>query len=151
MPFNLPLCYPKEYSVLPLASIVHADLKAEHLGWRKTVRIYHDTGDGTTDLIEFEVLFLHRWVKALRILGIPVSGGEALKLTTLRGLMNESGWVFWFGILGLAWMASLMLWQMFHPNRNNVDFLVISFGVLSSIYAFIGLVLTSLFGNPWIR
>src|SRR5947209_19997464 len=55
IPLNHPLFFPKEYSVLPLASIIHVDVKVEHLGTTKTVRIHRETEEGATDVIEFQV------------------------------------------------------------------------------------------------
>jgi hypothetical protein len=109
LPWNFPLLFPREYSVLPLASITHVNVHVENLGTEKTVRIHYESGNGETELIELQVGWLHRWVRAFRILGIPVSGGEAVKLTTVRGLMNDYGWFFGFGILGFAWVFSFIL------------------------------------------
>jgi hypothetical protein len=137
IPWDHWLFFPKKYSIYPLASIIHVDVKVEHLGSMKTVRIHRETEGGVTELIEFQIPFLHRWVSALRVLDIPVSGGEAVHLATFRGLMNDYGWFLWFPILGLAWMFSFGLWQAFHPNRNNFDFVMISFGIFSFIHVFL--------------
>jgi hypothetical protein len=115
------------------------NVQVENLGTEKTVRIHYEGGNGTTELIELQIGWLHRWVSAFRILGIPVSGGDIVKLTTIRGLMNDYGWYFWCGFLFLAMVGSSILWQILHPGRNNIDFFMISIAVFYLINLFVGL------------
>ena len=120
--------------MIPLASIIHVEVNVEHLGMWKTVRIHCDAADDSTEkVIEFRVGWLHRWVAAFRRLDIPVSGGEAVKFTTIKGFLNDYGWFLWFPFLGVVWIFSWAIWHAFHLNRDNFDFLMISFGILGLI------------------
>jgi len=131
--------FPKEFSVIPLDSIVHVDVQVSEWGLMKTLRIHYQNNIGETEALEMQVGFLHRWVNAFRNLSIPVSGGEAVKLITIRGLINDYGWCFWYGFLFLAMIDSTMVWQFFHPGRNNTDVFMISIAVFYLINLFVGL------------
>jgi len=143
--------FPKEFFVIPLDSIIHVGVQVSQWGLMKTLRIHYQISIGETEVLEMNVSYLHRWLNALRSLHIPLSGDEAARLTSVKDLVNNYGWCFWAGFLAFAWIASCILWQRFHPNRNNFDFLMISFATLSLIHMFvwIGIYWKSLTKSRW--
>ncbi len=115
-PIDLPFCYPRDYNVIPLRLIEVAVFVYYSFLEGFLVEIHYRDPANELKKMSIGVVFAHRWVAALRRLGVHVEHPEMARLTTVRGFVNNYGTYLWFGFLAVMVCLSLGFGFAFAPT-----------------------------------
>lgn len=96
---------PQVFSAVPWQSVRCMETSTRNLGYTKTVRFHLAASDGQNHVVEFEDIYLSRWIDACRSRGLTVIDPEAVNTPAWKRGVRHNG--LFIGKV-VAWLLAIL-------------------------------------------